>query len=77
MIPGRILNADPVPLGAPRDWKEDAHGRCVGLFIRREQLNGVDFMRSAWEAEENEGGTEREGRAGGQDEETHGKFPLL
>lgn len=54
MRPTRIPGADPKPLGAPRDWKEDEHGHCGALFIRREKVEGVDYMRSAWEIEPGE-----------------------
>lgn len=39
-----------MPLGAPADWSE-ADGHCGALFVRREQVGGVAFMRSAWEVE--------------------------
>lgn len=51
MKPGRISGADPQPLGAPADWNEDRDGHCGGLFVRRENLSGVPWMRSAWEVE--------------------------
>jgi hypothetical protein len=54
MRPARISGADPKPLGAPPDWNEAEHGHCGGLFIRRENLAGVHFMRSAWEVETGE-----------------------
>jgi hypothetical protein len=46
----RISGADPLPLGAPADWKEE-DGHCGALFIRREVISGVHYMRSAWEVE--------------------------
>lgn len=51
MRPARISGADPRPLGAPTDWREDENGHCGALFIRREVIDGVHYMRSAWEAE--------------------------
>lgn len=54
MRPVRISGADPKPLGAPADWSEERHGHCGGLFIRRERIDGVHYMRSAWETEPNE-----------------------
>lgn len=50
----RIANALPKPLGAPDDWDPEKNGHCGGLFIRPEEIGGVQFMRSAWEAEPNE-----------------------
>lgn len=50
----RIAGADPLPLGAPRDWNEAQHGHCGGLFIRRELIDGIPYMRSAWEVEATE-----------------------
>lgn len=52
----RIDNALPKPLGAPEDWDRDANGHCSGLFIRPEIMDGVQFMRSAWEAAPEEAG---------------------
>lgn len=51
MRPVRIAGADPKPLGAPNDWNPERHGHCSALFIRRECLDGVAYMRSAWEGE--------------------------
>lgn len=51
MRPVRISGADPKPLGAPNDWNEERHGHCAALFIRREMIDGVPYMRSAWEGE--------------------------
>lgn len=48
----RITGAEPKPIGAPADWKEDEHGHCTALFVRREKLDGIDFMRSAWEGDD-------------------------
>lgn len=50
----RIAGADPLPLGAPPDWKEDEAGHCGALFIRRELIDGVHYMRSAWEVDHGE-----------------------
>lgn len=50
----RIEGADPKPLGAPRDWDPDRHGHCGGLFIRREIMGGLHYMRSAWELDTTE-----------------------
>lgn len=50
----RIPGADPVPLGAPPDWNEKESGHCGGLFVRRENIAGVGYMRSAWEVEATE-----------------------
>lgn len=49
----RIDRANPRPLGAPGDWTEE-NGHCGGLFIREELIAGVNYMRSAWEAEPEE-----------------------
>jgi hypothetical protein len=51
MRAARISGADPTPLGAPDDWDEAQQGHCGGLFVRREMMNGVPAMRSAWEVE--------------------------
>ncbi|MBS67228.1 MAG: hypothetical protein CMK98_02945 [Pseudomonas sp.] len=50
----RIAGADPKPLGAPPDWNERSDGHCSALFVRREQIGGVGYMRSAWEVEASE-----------------------
>lgn len=50
----RIPGADALPLGAPPDWKEDESGHCGALFVRREQIDGVAYMRSAWEVDHGE-----------------------
>ncbi|MEJ7831307.1 MAG: hypothetical protein WKF79_00190 [Nocardioides sp.] len=54
MRPVRITGADPRPLGAPADWSEEAHGHCGALFVRREEIEGLPYMRSAWEVEDSE-----------------------
>lgn len=54
MRPVRITGSDPAPLGAPSDWSEATHGHCGGLFVRREQIGGIAYMRSAWEVETGE-----------------------
>lgn len=54
MRPTRISGADPKPLGAPSDWNEAESGHCNALFVRREQVEGVAYMRSAWEVETSE-----------------------
>lgn len=50
VIPG----CDERPIGAPEDWVPDRHGHCGGLFVRREEVSGLQFMRSAWEADSTE-----------------------
>lgn len=55
MRPIRIAGADPKPLGAPPDWVEE-NGHCGALFIRREVIDGVHYMRSGWEADAGEAG---------------------
>lgn len=54
MRPTRISGADPKPLGAPPDWVEGDAGHCGALFVRRENIGGVPFMRSAWEVDPGE-----------------------
>jgi hypothetical protein len=54
MRPARISGAEPKPLGAPEDWNEAESGHCGALFIRRENIAGVAYMRSAWEVEATE-----------------------
>lgn len=51
MRPVRIAGADPLPIGAPADWNAEQHGHCSALFVRREIINGVPYMRSAHEPE--------------------------
>lgn len=50
----RIAGADPKPLGAPPDWNEAESGHCGALFVRRELIDGVHYMRSAWEVDHGE-----------------------
>lgn len=54
MRPVRIAGADPKPIGAPRDWDPEKHGHCAALFVRSELIDGVPYMRSAWESEASE-----------------------
>lgn len=54
MRPVRIIGADAAPLGAPPDWDAETSGSCGALFVRREKIEGVAYMRSAWEVEDNE-----------------------
>lgn len=50
----RISGAGDKPLAAPPDWDQASNGRCGALFIRRETIEGVEFMRSAWQFEQAE-----------------------
>ena len=36
-------------LSAPSDWKEEENGHCSALFIRDVEIDGLRYMRSAWE----------------------------
>lgn len=56
MQPTRISGSDARPLGAPQDWNEAEHGHCGGLFVRRELIDGLPYMRSAWEVTPQEAG---------------------
>lgn len=47
----KISGAEPKPLGAPPDWNPETSGHCAGLFVRRENIGGLPFMRSAWEVD--------------------------
>lgn len=49
MTPRRISDADPKPIGAPADWKEEDQGTCHALWVRSEIIDGISFKRSAWE----------------------------
>lgn len=51
MRPTRIEGADARPLGAPEEWNEAKSGHVGDLFVRREEIEGIPFMRSAWEVE--------------------------
>lgn len=51
MRPIRIAGSDERPLGAPLDWNPDKSGHCSALFIKRETVAGVPYMRSAWEVD--------------------------
>lgn len=53
MLPARIENPT-ATLNRPQNWNEQAFGHCAGLPIRMEEIQGVNFMRSAWEAEPDE-----------------------
>lgn len=37
-----------VALGAPEDWTAETHGQCGVLPVRREVLDGLPKMTSAW-----------------------------
>lgn len=50
----RIQGADPTPIGAPPDWKEEENGHCTALFVREDVIDGVAFKHSAWEGEDGE-----------------------
>lgn len=54
MKPVRIAGALEKPLNAPPDWDREENGLCGALFIRPETIEGVPFMRSAWEADPEE-----------------------
>ncbi len=55
MLPTKI-EGDAIPIGAPPNWRPD-HGHCGALFVRVDQTpGGLQFMRSAWEANAEEAG---------------------
>lgn len=39
-------------LGAPQSWDQEANGRCGVLHVKAEVIDGIGFLRSAWEPEE-------------------------
>lgn len=43
-------------LGAPQQWDQEKNGRCSVLHIRAEVIQGIGFLRSAWEVEAPEAG---------------------
>lgn len=43
------------PLGKPADWDETTDASCGTLWVRDEIIDGVPYMRSAWEVEGDEG----------------------
>lgn len=47
MQSGRIEGAN-LDLGKPKDWDERIHGKCVTLAVRREVVQGMVTMTSAW-----------------------------
>lgn len=51
MRPIRIPGAGDRPLDAPSDWDETKDGVCGRLFVRREVVGDIQYMRSAWEVE--------------------------
>lgn len=52
----RIDGARTPPIGAPGNWTEESHGHCQALFVRDEVIEGLRFMRSAWEVGADEAG---------------------
>ena len=42
------------PIGAPKDWNEAEHGKCGGLFVRADPIDGLMFLRSAWQPSKTE-----------------------
>lgn len=48
----KITGAEPTPIGAPPNWREEENGHCTALFVRKERLDGIDFLRSAWEGDD-------------------------
>src|SRR3546814_3324345 len=50
----KISGADPTPIGAPPNWSEEENGHCTALFVRKEKIDGIDFMRSAWDTDSGE-----------------------
>lgn len=51
-----VIEGSTHALGAPRQWDQEANGRCSVLHIRAEVIQGVGFLRSAWEVEVREAG---------------------
>ena len=47
MQTGRI-DGETRNLGAPKDRDKDKNGRCLGLPIRDENIDGLPAMKSAW-----------------------------
>lgn len=50
MRPARIENHTHA-LAPPSDWDAEANGFCGTLYARSENIQGVNFMRSAWDVE--------------------------
>lgn len=50
------IEGDAIRLGAPRDWSDADHGRCSALWVRIDSVDGLPFMRSAWEPDADDAG---------------------
>ena len=55
MRPTRIANHTHA-FSPPKDWDAETAGHCGTLFARAEVVDGVAYMRSAWETEHHEAG---------------------
>jgi hypothetical protein len=51
--PAKIDNHTNV-MKPPADWDEAKNGHCGTLFTRADEIDGVDFMHSAWDVEARE-----------------------
>ena len=51
-----VIEGSTHALGAPQQWDQEKNGRCSVLHIRAEVIQGIGFLRSAWEVEGREAG---------------------
>jgi hypothetical protein len=47
-----VIEGSTHALGAPHKWDQEANGRCTVLHVKAEVIQGIGFLRSAWEPEE-------------------------
>lgn len=51
-----VIEGSTHALGAPQKWDQDANGRCAVLHVKAEVIQGIGFLRSAWEQDEGDAG---------------------
>lgn len=49
MMPAKI-EGESRPIGKPKGWDQAKDGHCATLHVRDQQIGGLAFMISAWEA---------------------------
>ena len=47
-----VIEGSTHALGVPQKWDQEKNGRCAVLHVKAEVIQGIGFLRSAWEPEE-------------------------
>ncbi len=51
-----VIEGSTHALGAPQNWDQEDNGRCAVLHVKAEVIQGIGFLRSAWEPDDTDPG---------------------